>query len=740
MKLVVVESPAKAKTIKKYLGNGYKVTASMGHVVDLPKKELGVDPEHNYKTKYVVTNRKALTRLKNDFKGVSGLIIASDLDREGEAIGWHIAQRLGVITPGGHLKDENISLDRIVFTSITKGEIQKAIESPKKLNMDLVNAQQARRILDRLVGYTLSPLLWKKIRFGLSAGRVQSVAVRLVVDREEERNKFKPEEYWQVFSDLSIKKSQKRAEKIVLGSEEKLPEFGGIKFELVKISAKGGPASGRKSKKLKVKKEKDSKDIINEVFGKRWIVSDVSVKASKRNPSPPFITSTLQRTASNLFGYPAKKTMQIAQKLYEAGHITYMRTDSFNIVEQKLANIRTYIETSYGKEYLNPATLRYRTKASTAQEAHEAIRPSHIKKSSEDLGLSGEQKKLYDLIRNRTLASQMMPAKLENTKIYVDIGGYLFEAFGQRIVFDGYLKVYPEKLAENVLPKISVGQELFLLKLIGKQNFTSPPPRYSEASLIKMLEKYGIGRPSTYAPIISTILARKYVIKEAKYFIPTDTGIVVTKLLKKYFPKIVDTGFTAEMEEDLDKISVGKEKLEPVIDEFYKPLHKDIVSGEKNIGRDEFTVLGKSTFKCPECGKSMVKKLGRFGPFLSCSNFPNCKGMRDIEGKTEQQREKEIQKETVSGEFTSKYLPAPEASDGILMILKAGRYGKFWAHPNYPKVKEAKPLMLKEKCPECKRPLVERKGKWGRTFIGCSGYPDCRYIQKTEKLKTKGKK
>jgi len=729
MKLVIVESPAKVKTISKYLGEGYRVAASMGHLADLPKKELGVDVEKNFEPKYVVTNRKALKKLKEDFKRVDTLIIASDLDREGEAIGWHVAQRLGVISKTGRLRDKNKKVERIIFSSITKEAVEEAVKNSRKIDYNLIDAQQARRILDRLVGYKLSPLLWKKIRFGLSAGRVQSVAVRLVVDREEERDKFKPNEYWRVFSDLLVKKTTKKVEKLIVKKEKTNGtndnnsdgvKYKGIKFELQRI---GG-------KKLKLTKEAEVDRILKNVDGKKWIISDIRKKESRRNPKPPFITSTLQRTVSNMYGYAAKKTMSVAQKLYEAGQITYMRTDSFNIAKGELTKIRSFIKSEFGDKYLNPQEVKFKSKAVLAQEAHEAIRPTNVKKSSEDYGLKGEAKKLYDLIRSRTIAYQMNPARVENTKLQSKVGKYLFESNGQRIIFDGYLKVYKEKISENILPEIKKGQELYPGKLIGQQHFTLPPPRYSEASLIKKLEQYGIGRPSTYAPIISTILARKYVIKEARYFIPTETGKVVTKLLKKYFKDIVDTGFTAQMEKDLDKVAAGKADRVKIIQRFYSPFIKEVEAGEKNIKREEFTVIGKSKFKCPECKKKMVQKIGRFGVFLSCVDFPKCKGMRSVDGKTEADKAKETQKEVKSDEFKAKYLKAPVAEDGKEMMLKVGRYGKFWAHPDYPKVKEAKPLMLKKKCPECKEPLVERKGKWGKTFTGCSGYPKCRYILK----------
>jgi len=732
MKLVVVESPAKVKTIKKYLGKGYKVKASMGHFVDLPKSKLGVDIENDFEPEYVVTNREALKSLKDAFKNADTLIIASDLDREGESIGWHVARQLKVIDKAGRRRSKSKKISRIVFSSITKDAVEAAVNNPRKLDIDLIEAQQARRILDRLVGYKLSPLLWKKIKYGLSAGRVQSVAVRLIVDREDERDKFKPKEYWFLLADVLKSKSKKKVQEIYRKKNKDKDEterlnFKGIKFQLVKIEGK----------KADLKKENDVKKAVKEVIKKDWTVSSVKKKEKFRYPKPPFITSTLQRKASGLLGYSAKRTMSTAQKLYEAGYITYMRTDSLNIVSKELKKIRKYIDNEFGKEYVNKKLKRYKTKSKGAQEAHEAIRPTDITKNASDLSLRGGQRRLYNLIRSRTLACQMSPAKVESTVIFVEIGKYLFQANGQRILFQGFLKAYTEKISENILPEIDKGDRLYPTKLIGEQHFTSPPPRFSEATLIKTLENYGIGRPSTYAPIISTILARKYVVKEGKYFKPTITGKVVNSLLKKYFSDIVDTGFTAEMEDSLDDIAEGKKKRNQLIKSFYKDFAKDLKVAEKKITRDEFTIVGKSRYKCPECGNRMVKKLGRYGLFLSCPDFPKCKGMRSIEGKTEKDKKEEAKKISKSDDFKKKYLPAPKTKDGKMMILKFGRYGKFWAHPDYPKVKKVKPVLLKRKCPKCGSPLLERKGKWGKPFIGCSGYPKCRFI---EKIKSKKKK
>ncbi len=728
MKLVVVESPTKVKTISKYLGNSYKVVATMGHFVDLPKKELGIDTDKDYRPSYVVTNRKALSVIKKAFKDAKELVLATDPDREGEAIGWHVALKLGLIHGDGKLK-EGGKLERIIFTSITKDAIKNALQNPQNININLVNAQQARRILDRLVGYKLSPLVWKKVMYGLSAGRVQSVAVRLVVDREEEREAFTVKEYWSIFADVFEKKVKGEIEEFVIENREKEGPpanttekgFKGIRFDLVKVN----------DKKPFIQNKHEALKIVREVKDIPWLVKDIEKKLQNKYPDPPFITSSLQRTAYNKFGYSSKLTMKIAQELYERGYITYMRTDSFNIEEGQLNKIRQYIEKKYGQNYLNPKVMRYKSKVKSAQEAHEAIRPTDISLSSSELNLGEREKKLYDLVRNRTLALQMKPALIEKTTIQVIVGNNLFEARGDKILFDGFLKIYPRRFSQNLLPDIKLNQLLFPGKFFIEQGFTSPPSRYTEATLIRTLEKYGIGRPSTYAPIISTILARKYVVRDGRYLVPTEIGKIVTKMLKNYFSNIVDTGFTAELEKQLDEIANGKVDWRKVVDNFYKPFIKDIEESEKLIENNEFKVVGKSEFKCPVCNKPMIKKIGRFGIFLSCADFPKCKGIRSLDGQTSEEREKEFQKKVDSLEFKKKYLPAPKTKDNKKMVLKKGKFGVFWAHPDYPKIKEIQPLKLREKCPKCGEYLIERQGKWGKIFIGCSGYPKCRFIRKS---------
>ena len=726
MKLVVVESPAKAKTIEKYLGKGYKVKASKGHVVDLPKSEIGVDFDHSYQPTYVVTKPAALKSLKQAYKDAKELIIATDMDREGEAIGWHIASQLGATSKG--------KVGRITFSEITKEAVQKALNNPKTINMDLVNAQEARRILDRIVGYKLSPLIWKKIRYGLSAGRVQSVALRLIVDREIEREAFKAEEYWSVVA-LCSQKSHNKIEVIHTKSDEEkvdLEAKGGIRFELSK----------HKGKKFKISNEKQAKSITTKIKGAKWIVTDVRVDESKRHPKAPFITSTLQRVAANWFSYSAKRTMQIAQKLYEAGHITYMRTDSTSLSASAIKSARGVIKSKFGEKYLPEKAKQYGKKTKNAQEAHEAIRPTNFSKTATDLGLDKDQSRLYELIRQRALASQMASALISTYKIEVGIEDYLFVSSTQQIKFDGYLKVYPEKVSDEEIVEMEVGTELFPTLIQARQHFTQPPGRYTEASLIKKLEAEGIGRPSTYASIISTIQTRKYVEKEGSALVPTDTGRVVNKLLVNHFADIVDLGFTSEMETRLDSIAEGQLPWEKMIDDFYKPFAKNLEEQDEHIKKADFVVLGDSprNMKCPDCSKPMLIKLGRYGRFHTCSNFPECKGMRSIDGESEA----DLINKPNTKVFKETYEPAPKTEDDRDFLLKRGRYGEFWAHPDYPKVKDARPLvMLPEKMEEVYgevpktddgRPYLIKKGRFGE-FWAHPDYPKVKDIVKMKKKK-----
>ncbi len=681
MNLVVVESPSKANTIKKYLGKGFEVKASKGHVVDLPKSQLGIDVENDFKADYVVTNPKSLRELKAAYKNADKLILAVDLDREGEAIAWHVAQKLGAIDAKGNPKKGKL-VERIVFSEISKPAIEEAIKHPRTINMDLVNAQQARRFLDRLVGYKLSPVLWKKIAFGLSAGRVQSAALRLVVERELERRKFNAEEYWSI--DIYAVKDKKGnvtlKYHLKADDEEKEKITDLLKFSLFKYQ----------SKELKVENQKDTDKILDIIKDKELLIKDVEKSVSKRYPKPPFITSTLQQSAINTLGFSAKKTMQIAQKLYEGGFITYMRTDSLSMSKDSIDAARKYVSKKYGDKYLPENAIAYKTKSKSAQEAHECIRPVDFK--IEDIGpkFDNDFHKLYNLIKNRTLASQMNPALVENMSVYSDIEDYNFKATGMRIVFDGFLRLNPERTNEVILPEIQKGEVYYQDTIFADQHFTQPPARYSEASLVKKLEELGIGRPSTYASIISTILSRKYVIKEGRYLSPTDVGEVVNSLLVKYFSDVVDYSFTSGIEDELDKVAEGNLEWLKMLREFYMPFAKNVETNEKNITREEFTTMGDAPekIKCPDCGSKMLIKLGRYGKFYSCSKYPECKGILSLDEKTKE----DMQKEAVSEEFLSTYKPSPKTDDGRDYILKNGKFGKFWAHPDYPKVKDIKSL------------------------------------------------
>jgi DNA topoisomerase-1 len=743
MKLVVVESPAKAKTIQKYLGKDYIVKSSKGHIVDLPKSGLAVDVEHNFEPEYIVTKKEVLKELKKSLTGADTLVLASDPDREGEAIGWHVARELKVIDDKGKPNNKKIGLQRIVFTEITKDAVQAAAANPRTIDMNLVSAQQARRVLDRLVGYKLSPLLWKKIRYGLSAGRVQSVAVRLIVDREREREAFKPDEYWDIKAYLHIDRQGKIVVTYKLkevdtdkeGDEDTEPAVkaevpAGAEFKLI----------SHKGKKIELSTQAQVKAVIDKIEKEPWLVIGTEVKQSNKYPSPPFSTSTLQQTAAGRLKFAASRTMKIAQKLYEAGLITYMRTDSLHMSNQALDASRKFIKSEFGDKFLPEKPNFYKTRSKVAQEAHEAIRPTDFGKTAKSLGLDGEEARLYELIRGRALGSQMTPAVVENSTTSVKVDDYVFQTTSKKVLFRGYLSAYPEQVTENELPKLTDGQELYAKDIVGAQHFTEPPARYSEASLIKELERLGIGRPSTYAPIIQTIQTRKYVEKVGGYFIPTDTGKVVTDLLTKYFGDIVDVGFTASMEDELDKVANGETDWVKMMNDFYNPFEKNITKQDKKIERGEFTNLGDSDKKCPICGKPMIVKLGRNGRFLSCSDFPNCKGIASIDGETEE----DVQEKATSKEFLETYLPAPKTEDGRPYLLKHGKFGEFWAHPDYPKVKDARPLeLLPHKIKELYgeppktddgRPYEIKNGRFGK-FWAHPDYPKVKDIVKIKKQK-----
>jgi len=684
--LLIVESPAKAKTINRYLGDDFKVMATVGHVIDLPKSELGVDVEKGYEPLYQVIHgkKKILQELKRALPEEGNVYLAMDPDREGEAIAWHVQE---------YLKLKNAK--RVSFHEITKDAILQAIESPSTVNEDLVEAQKARRVLDRLYGYKLSELLWKKIWYGLSAGRVQSVALRLVVEREEEREAFKPEEFWNFLVEVS-----KDGEK--------------LKIKLIK----------KDGKKYIPKKEQEVKEIEEMLDNHAYKVVDIVKKELKRNPYPPYTTSTLQQSANNVLGFSAKKTMTIAQRLYQAGYITYMRTDSVYLAQKAIKEIRGVIADKYGKQYLPEKERYYKNKSKNAQEAHEAIRPTDF--SFDSSKLSSDEAKLYNLIWKRAVSSQMNSEIIEDLNIYFQPNAELkykltFLAKGQKIIFDGFRVVYgtvKEDETVQYISNIKLGDIFKKEKFLIEQKFTQPPTRYTEASLVKKLESLGIGRPSTYATIISTILGRKYVERERKFLFPTDIGRVVVHFLKGNFTQLVDYQYTASVEDSLDEIAKGKKKYIPFLDGQYKPLMENIQKAEKNVKKEDVVVLGDSDEKCPVCGAKMVIKLGRYGKFLSCSRFPECKGMKDINGEGEEL------------DF-NKYLKVEKCPKcGSKMVLKNGKFGKFWACENYPECKTTMPLLLNEKCPECGKNLVEKKSKWGKSFKGCSGYPECKYIKK----------
>ena len=662
MDLIIVESPTKAKTITKFLGPKYRVLSSYGHIRDLPKSELGVDVDHNFEPKYIIPTKakKTASMLKKEAKEAKTIILATDEDREGEAIAFHLAEILNL---------DNKEQQRIVFHEITKQAIENALKNPRDINKNLVNAQQARRILDRLVGYKLSPFLWKKIVKGLSAGRVQSVAVRFIVEREQEIKAFKPQEYYTIEAELQPRETNAKTKFLSL---------------LVKKDDKTIPKLG-----INTKKEADG--IIKNLDNAEYKVANIDKKESKRNPFPPFTTSTLQQEASKRLRWPAKFTMSVAQKLYEKGHITYHRTDSLNLSEISLAEAQKFIEKKFGKNYFPGFARKYKTKSKGAQEAHEAIRPTYPNKEPDTLKLDDKQYRLYDLIWRRFIASQMSQAIFDSTSIDIFAKNYIFRTTGQTLKFDGFLKVYPMKYEEAELPILEKDEILELIKLLSHQHFTQPPSRYTEAGLIKILEENGIGRPSTYAPTISTIQARNYVQKnEDKRFEPTEIGIAVNDLLVKHFPKIVDIKFTAIMEEDFDKIAEGETEWTQVIKNFYTPFAENLANKEQEVPKQK--IAEQKTDKiCPKCGAPLLIKLGRFGKFYACSAFPECK-------------------HTAALERPSLGVKCPKCEDGEL-VEKRTRKGKiFYACNQYPKCDFAlwdKPI--NEKCPKCDSLLVETK-------------------------------
>jgi DNA topoisomerase-1 len=662
MDLIIVESPTKAKTITKFLGPKYRVLSSYGHIRDLPKSELGVDTEHNFEPKYIIPTkaRKTVSMLKKEAKEAKTIILATDEDREGEAIAFHLSKILDL----GDKEQQ-----RIVFHEITKQAIENALKNPRDIDMNLVNAQQGRRVLDRLVGYKLSPFLWKKIVKGLSAGRVQSVAVRLIVEREDEIKAFKPQEYYTIEAELQ--------------SREANAKTNFLSF-LIKKDEKTIPKLG-----INTKKEADA--IVKNLNNAEYKVASIDKKESRRNPLPPFTTSTLQQEASKRLRWPAKFTMSVAQKLYEKGHITYHRTDSLNLSEISLTGAKKFIEEKYGKNYSPGFARRFKTKSKGAQEAHEAIRPTYPNKEPSQLKLDDKQHRLYDLIWRKFIASQMSQAIFDSTSIDISAKNYTFRTTGQTLKFDGFLKVYTMKYEEAELPMLEKNEILELIKLLSNQHFTQPLPRYTEAGLIKILEENGIGRPSTYAPTISTIQTRNYVQKnEDKRFEPTEIGIAVNGLLVEHFPKIVDIKFTAIMEKNFDEIAEGETEWTQVIENFYTPFAKNLANKEEEVPKHK--IAEQKTDKiCPKCGAPLIIKLGRFGKFYACSAFPECK-------------------HTAPLERPSLGVKCPKCEEGEL-VEKRTRKGKiFFACNKYPQCDFAlwdKPI--NEKCPKCDSLLVETK-------------------------------
>lgn len=702
MNLVIVESPTKAKTITKFLGKDFQIESSFGHMRDLPKSKMGIDIENNFEPSYIIptASKKNVTKLKKLAEKADKIILATDEDREGEAIAWHLAEALNL--------DLNKS-DRIVFHEITKNAIGEALKNPRKLDMKLVDAQQARRILDRLVGYELSPFLWKKVVKGLSAGRVQSVAVRMVVEREREIQEFKPDEYWSIEALLNKKDGDKQT----------------ILTKLNKID-------GKTIDKLEIKNKKEADKILKKLEDAKYIVSSLEKKQTKKNPPKPFTTSTLQQTANRWFGYSAKQTMMLAQRLYETGLITYMRTDSLNLSEQFIKGAEDYITEAIGKNYAEPR--RYKTKSKGAQEAHEAIRPTDATKDPDRLKskLDPRQQKLYELIWQRAIASQMSEALLDATTIDVEAEKtpYEFRATGQILKFDGYLKIYPEKSKELELPEVQEKEELALEKLNSEQHFTKPPARYSDAGLVKRLERFGIGRPSTYAPTIATIEKRNYVERdENKKLKPTDIAFTVNDLLVKHFPKIVDYDFTAGLENELDEIAHGKHKWQEVIKNFYTPFHENLEKKYEEVNKKDIMPEEKTDEVCDKCGSPMIIKTGRYGKFMACSGFPDCKNIKSMPGTDKDKDGKDDNKE--KEELEKKY--AGEVCDkcGEPMAIKVGRFGPFLACTGYPKCKNIKNIKENNnstgiKCPKCgKGEIVQKRSKRG-VFYACDQYPDCK--------------
>ena len=700
MKLIIVESPAKARTIKNFLGKGYEVIASKGHIRDLPKSRFGIKVEgEELIPEYRVAKENSATvkEIQNLAKKADTIYIATDEDREGEAIGWHIAHAI---------KKDPAELPRIVFHEITKTAIEHALETARSIDMDRVNAQQTRRLLDRVVGYKLSPLLSSKIQKGLSGGRVQSSTLKIVVDREREIKAFTPEEYWTIDTTF------------VPGIEANLVGFEGEKLE-----------------KLSIKTKAQAEAIVAGVKAQSFKVANIETKQRKSKTPPPFMTSTLQQTASSKLGYSPKKTMMIAQTLYEgvktpsgvSGVITYMRTDSLNMAKEAVAAARDTIAKQFGENYLPKSPKAYGKKAKGAQEAHEAIRPTMLDFTPDVAAqyLKPDELKLYRLIYNRFLACQMEDAVFEQQSISFIGSTAEYRASGRKLLFDGFYRVIGTDDKDKLLPALEEGQAIAIESLVSTQHFTEPPSRYSEASLIKKLEAEGIGRPSTYAPTISTLSARNYIVIEKRQIVPTEIAFTVTEVLEKHFPEIVDANFTANMEEVLDEIADEGKDWQKVLHDFYFPFMEKIEEGKNAI--TSLKVAKPIGRNCPECGSELLLRKGRYGEFIACSGFPKCKYTEQVES------------DAAAGE--KKEIPAAEATDevcekcGSPMVVKNGRNGKFLACSGYPKCKNTKSLEEQKEsqvpCPECGGKLIWRTSRRG-AFWGCENYPKCNFISKFE--------
>lgn len=709
--LVIVESPAKARTINKILGNQYAVKASVGHIMDLPSKVMGIDVEKDFAPEYVAIpgKEKIIRELKAAAKKADKIYLAPDPDREGEAIAYHIAS----IISEGKGKDLEDRVFRVTFNEITAKAVKEAMKAPVRVDMDKVDAQQARRVLDRLVGYGLSPLLWRKVRKGLSAGRVQSVAVRIIVDREREIEAFNKEEYWSVVVRLN-KKGGKPPE-----FEARLHRLG----DALVISRDAGPG-----KQFLLKDAREAQKAVEAVRAGDFSVEAVTKKTKKRSPQPPFTTSTLQQEASRKLRFSAKKTMLHAQQLYEGvelgpegahGLITYMRTDSVRLAAEAQAWAREAIAETYGKDYMPPKPPKYKSKAS-AQEAHEAVRPTSSLRPPEAVKkfLSRDQLNLYTLIWNRFMASQMSSAVLEQTTCDIACKAGLLRASGSVIKFNGFMAVYTEGRddapddEEGLLPAMKKGDKLASIDVSPVQHFTQPPPRFTEATLVRALEEKGVGRPSTYAAILSTVVDRKYVQKDSGKFSPTELGIVVNDLLVEKFPGLLDIGFTAKMEDSLDRVENGKIKWVKVVGDFYKPFSHDLEEATKAPGKVELKD-DHTDEVCEKCSAPMQVKWGRHGKFLACTGYPDCKNAKPLGG-AEQEKQEEP-----TGEECPKC--------GAPMVRKAGRFGKFLACSKYPECKTTKPISTGVKCPLDGGDVVERRSKKGKLFWSCGNYPKCKY-------------